>query len=91
LALSEIKDLVIEPQAGEKYDLYLLGVKYPLLTVQACSGVVTRCVYRIRYNEPVNEFDGEALIGSDDANNRFGPDDAQAYELITQYLEQFLL
>lgn len=90
LRLEETKDFIIEPRADGKYDLYLPGVKFPLLTFQAPSDVVIRCVFRIKYNEPVGEFDGEALIRSDSNNNRFGPDDTQAYALIIQYLEQFV-
>ncbi len=90
LGLEETKDFIIEARADEKYDLHLPGVKYPLLTFQSCSGEVVRCVFRIKFNEPVGEFGGEVLIGCDRANNRFGPDGAEAYGLIIQYLEQFV-
>ncbi len=91
LRLGESKAFIVEPRAGGKYDLHVPGVKFPLLTFQAHSDgdAVVRCVYRIKYNEPVSEADGEALIRSDH-NNRVGPDDVQAYALIIQYLEQFL-
>ncbi len=90
LALRENKTFLVATKAEGKYDIHLPGVKYPLLTFQAQNGAVTRCVFRIKYNEPVTENDGEVLIGSDDAGNRNGPQDAQAYEAIIQYLEQFL-
>ncbi len=90
LRLEETKDFIIEPKADEKYDLHLPGVKYPLLTFQACDEEVIRCVYRIKYNEPVGEFDGEAIIRSDHNNDRYGPNGIHAYELIIQYLEQFV-
>lgn len=90
LRLEETKDFIIEPKADEKYDLHLPGVKYPLLTFQACDDEVIRCVYRIKYNEPVGDFDGEAIIRSDRNNDRYGPNGLRAYELIIQYLEQFV-
>ncbi len=90
LRLAETKTFIIETRAGEKYDLYVPGVKFPLLTFQARSNAVIRCVYRIRYNDPVTEADGEALISTDRNNSRAGPDDVQAYTLIIQYLEQFM-
>jgi hypothetical protein len=89
--LEESKDFLIEPKAAEgKYDLYLPGVKFPLLTFQAINGEIVRCVYRIMNNEPVGELEGTALIKTDRSNNKFGPDDPRAYVLIIQYLEQFL-
>lgn len=92
LRLGESKAFIVEPRAGGKYDLHVPGVKFPLLTFQAHpeDDAVVRCVYRIKYNEPVSETDGEALIKSDRSNNRVGPDDVHAYVLIIQYLEQFL-
>ncbi len=90
LRLEETKDFIIETKADEKYDLHLPGIKYPLLTFQACDDNVIRCVYRIKYNEPVGELDGEAIIRSDRNNDRYGPNGIGAYELIIQYLEQFV-
>ena len=90
LRLEETKDFIIEPKADGKYDLHLPGVKYPLLTFQAIDGEVVRCVFRIKYNEPVGEFDGEALISVDRNNERIGPDGAEAYASIIKYLEQFV-
>ena len=90
LRLEETKDFMIEPKADGRYDLHLPGVKFPLLTFQVRGDAVTRCVFRIKYNEPVGEFDGEALIGVDLNNDRFGPDGANAYALIIKYLEQFV-
>ena len=90
VGLSERKDFMIEQRAGEKYDVYFPGVKFPLLTFQVQNGLVMRLVYRIKYNESVGETDGEALIRSDRSGNRFGPDDPEAYAQVTEYLEQFL-
>lgn len=89
LKLADGKDFVIESRNDGVYDLYLFGVKYPLLTFQAESEVVTKCVYRIRYNEPVEEAEGEDLIKIDD-DTRIGPTGMEAYNLIIKYLEQFL-
>jgi hypothetical protein len=90
LRLEETKDFMIEPKADGKYDLYLPGVKFPLLTFQAYGDDVIRCVFRIKYNEPVGEFVGETLIGTDRNNDRFGPDGVDGYTLIINYLEQFV-
>lgn len=90
LRLEETKDFMIEPKADGKYDLYLPGVKYPLLTFQAEGDDVIRCVFRIKYNEPVGEFAGESLIGTDRNNDRFGPEGVDAYTSIIKYLEQFV-
>jgi hypothetical protein len=90
LRLEETKDFIIEPRADGKYDLHLPGIKYPLLTFQARGDEVVRCVFRIKYNEPVGEFDGEILIGCDHNSCRFGPEGAEAYGLVIQYLEQFV-
>ncbi len=90
LGLSERKDFIIEQRVGEKYDVYFPGVKFPLLTFQVQNGLVTRLVYRIKYNESVGENDAEALIRSDKNGNRFGPEDPEAYAQVTEYLEQFL-
>ncbi len=89
LGLEETKNFLIEPKADGKYDVHLPGVKYPLLTFQVRCDAVVRCVFRIRYNEPVGENDGEVLI-SCEGDNRQCPDDVQAYGLIIQYLVQFL-
>jgi len=92
LKLGETKTFIVEHRNGGKYDLHVPGVKFPLLTFQAIpdADTVVRCIFRIKYNEPVSEADGEALISSDRNSNRVGPDDKEAYELIIQYLEQFL-
>ncbi len=90
LRLEETKDFIIEPKPDEKFDLHLPGVKYPLLTFQAQNEEIIRCVFRIKYNEPVGEFDGEALIRIERNNDRYGPDGNQAYDLIIKYLEQFM-
>jgi hypothetical protein len=81
LALAETKNFLLEAKADGKYDVNLPGVKYPLLTFQTQNGAVMRCVQRIKYNEPVNEADGEAIVAADDE---------QAYGLVIRYLELFL-
>jgi HJR/Mrr/RecB family endonuclease len=81
LALGETKNFLIESKADGKYEVNLPGVKYPLLTFQAQNGAVTRCAQRIKYNEPVNEPDGEVIAADSDE---------QAYGLVMQYLEQFI-
>ena len=90
LRLDESKDFLIEHRSEGKYDLYLPGVRFPLLSFQVCLGEVVRCVFRIKNNEPVGEFEGTVLVRNDRSNIRIGPDDARAYSLVTQYLEQFL-
>lgn len=90
LALEETKIFRIETRAEGKYDVTLPGVKYPLLTFQAQNGIVLYCIERIKYNEPVNEADGEVILGFDKTNQPIGPKDEEAYGVVTQYLEQFL-
>jgi len=90
LRLEETKDFIIESKAEGKYDLNLPGVKYPLLTFQSHGNEIVRCVFRIKYNEPVGESEGEAIINTDRKNDRFGPDGEEAYSLIIKYLEQFV-
>jgi HJR/Mrr/RecB family endonuclease len=90
LTLDKTKDFIIDPRTSGRYDLYLPRVKFPLLTFQANSDDVIRCVFRIKSNKPVGESEGTALINCDQDNNRLGPNDAQAYALIIQYLEEFL-
>lgn len=87
--LGKTKTFIIEPRAGDKSDLTLPGVKFPLLTFQVRDNKVSRCVFRIKYNEPVGEAEGEALIKTDHTH-RIGPDEETAYALILNYLEQFL-
>ncbi|MCL1970036.1 MAG: restriction endonuclease [Candidatus Bathyarchaeota archaeon] len=90
MSLAKHKVFLIEERAGEKYDLFFPGVKFPLLTFQVQNELVTRLVFRIKYNEPVGENVAEALISYDKAGNRFGPKDVDAYEQVIGYLEQFL-
>ncbi|MCL2643605.1 MAG: restriction endonuclease [Candidatus Bathyarchaeota archaeon] len=91
LALTEHKKFLIEQRVGEKYDVFFIGVKFPLLTFQEQNGKVVRLIYRIKYNEPVGENDGEALIKCDrNGTHCSGPNDAEAYAQVTEYLEQFL-
>jgi HJR/Mrr/RecB family endonuclease len=89
LSLEQTKDFIIERRSNGKYDLHLPGVKFPLLSFQARYEAVIRCVYRIKNNVPVGEFDGLALIKTDH-NNRYGPDGERAYALIIKYLEEFI-
>ena len=91
LGFDETEDFIVEQRLGGKYDLYLPNVKFPLLTFQANSDAVTRCVFRIKNNQPVGEFEGVTLLGYDRNNVRFGPEGIQAYNLIIQYLEDFLV
>ena len=79
LGLGETKNFLVEAKAEGKYEVHLPGVKYPLLTFQSQNNEVSRCVFRIKYNEPVGENDGEALISTNEAHLRVGPDDEQAY------------
>jgi HJR/Mrr/RecB family endonuclease len=81
LALGETKNFLVESKAEGKYEVNLPGVKYPLLTFQVQNGKVTRCVQRIKYNEPVNEADGEVIAVTDEE---------QGYGLVMQYLELFV-
>jgi HJR/Mrr/RecB family endonuclease len=90
LRLEETKDFIIESKTDGKYDLHLPGVKYPLLSFQVQGDHIVRCVFRIKYNEPVGEFSGEAIICTDSNNNRSGPDGEEAYRSIINYLEQFV-
>jgi hypothetical protein len=90
LGFDETEDFIVEQRSGGKYDLYLPNVKFPLLTFQVNSDIVTRCVLRIKNNQPVGEFEGVTLFGFNRNNIRFGPEGIQAYTLIIQYLDEFL-
>ncbi|HEX7482985.1 MAG TPA: restriction endonuclease, partial [Candidatus Bathyarchaeia archaeon] len=90
LRLEETKDFIIESKTDGKYDLHLPGVKYPLLSFQAQGDDIVRCVFRIKYNEPLGEVNGEAIISTDCNYNRSGPDGEEAYMSIIRYLEQFV-
>ena len=89
-SLEETKLFTIKPRANEKYDLFVPWIKYPLLTYQANSNKVIRCLYRIKYNNPVTEKEAETLISVDQNGNQTGPNDEQVYLKIAQYLQQFL-
>jgi HJR/Mrr/RecB family endonuclease len=81
---------VVERKDNGKYDIHRHGVRYPVLSFQTRSlNTVTRCVFRIRNNKPVREYEGYALIRSD-RHFRYGPHDEQAYEKIIEYLRQFV-
>jgi HJR/Mrr/RecB family endonuclease len=91
LALEEHKKFLIEKRVGEKYDVFFPGVTFPLLTFQVQNRQVIRLVYRIKYNEPVGENEGETLIKNDKNNsNSSRLNDAQVYAQVTEYLDQFL-
>ncbi len=90
LKFEETGDFIIEPRTVGKYDLHLPGVKFPLLTFQAQGDRITRCILRIKDNNPVGEHEGTALINIDHDNIRIGPDEATAYALLIEYLEKFL-
>jgi len=90
LALRDAKLFLVEQKSEDKYDIILPGVKYPLLSFEVEGQTVMRCVFRIKYNEPVPENDGEQLIAIDEKKGRTGPNETQAYEAIVQYLTQFL-
>jgi HJR/Mrr/RecB family endonuclease len=90
LALGEAKIFLVERKSEGKYDVILPGVRYPLLTFEVDMEVVVRCVFRIKYNEPVPESNGEQIVGTDENGSRLGPKEQQAYEAITTYLSQFL-
>lgn len=89
ISLEETGEFIVERKENGKFDLHLPGVKYPLISFQARLNDVTKCVYRIKNNEPVGESEGFPLITSD-RNEKYGPDGEQAYELIIKYLGRFL-
>jgi HJR/Mrr/RecB family endonuclease len=88
LHLEKTKDFIIESRAGGKHDLFLPGVKFPLLSFWVQSDTIVQCIFRIKNNEPVGENDGIALI-SRGSNISLNPDDINAYEIIIKYLEEF--
>jgi hypothetical protein len=90
LRLEESKDFIVERRVNEKFEVFLAGVKFPLLTFQADGGKVVRCVYRMKNYKPVGEHEAQALIWTDDANIRLGPNDAEAYDAVTKYLKDFI-
>ncbi len=90
LKLDESKYFIVEPRASGKYDLHLPEVKFPLLTFQGQKDTVVQCMFRIKNNRPLPENEGEPLISTDDEGSRVGPDDAEAYEAIKEYLEDIL-
>jgi hypothetical protein len=90
LRLEELKDFIIERRSKGKFELFLAGVKFPLLTFQVEGGRVTRCVYRMRNYTPVGESEAQALIWTDHANIKLGPDGAEAYDAVTRYLKEFI-
>jgi hypothetical protein len=90
LRLEELKDFIIERRSKGKFELFLAGVKFPLLTFQADGDKVVRCVYRMKNYKPVGEHVEQALIWTDDANITLGPNDAEAYDAVRRYLKDFI-
>jgi len=90
LRLEESKDFVVERRMNGKFELFLAGVKFPLLTFQAEGDRVVRCVFRMKNYKPVGEHEAQALIWTDEANIRLGPNEAEAYEAVTRYLIDFI-
>jgi HJR/Mrr/RecB family endonuclease len=90
LKLEENKDFVIEQRINGKFELYLAGVKFPLLTFQAENDKVVRCMFRMKNYKPIGEHEAQALIWIDEANVRCGPSDAEAYDAVTKYLKDFV-
>ncbi|MDR2707456.1 MAG: restriction endonuclease [Nitrososphaerota archaeon] len=90
MSLADCKVFIIERRVGEKFDLFFPGVNFPLLTFHVQKELVTRLVFRVKYNESVGEHAGEVLFGYDKSGNRFGPEDVGAYTRVIEYLEQFL-
>ena len=88
--IEKTKLFLFRDKGDQKYDVHLPGIRYPLLTFQVESGVIARCVFRIKYNEPVNENEGEVLITTNEMRGRVDPSEEKAYGLIIRYLEQFL-
>ncbi len=89
LDLGEMGVFTIERKENDKYDIHRPGIKPPLLSFQARGPYVTRCVFRIRGNEPVGEYEGRVLIKSD-RHYIHGPSGERAYEGIVAYLSDFL-
>jgi hypothetical protein len=90
LKLDESGSFIVEPRSNGKFDLHLPNVKFPLLTFQTQNKTIKQCICRIKNNQPVSEAEGTAIISTDRNGNKVGPEDAEAYELITQYLKEFL-
>jgi HJR/Mrr/RecB family endonuclease len=90
LRLEESKDFVIEQRVNGRFELFLAGVKFPLLTFQSEGDKVVRCVFRMKNYQPVGEQESQALIWTDEANNRFGLSDADAYDAVIKYLKDFI-
>ncbi|MCL2134426.1 MAG: restriction endonuclease [Candidatus Bathyarchaeota archaeon] len=89
LALEKHEKFLIEKRVGEKYDLFLLGIKFPLLTFQVQNNKVVKIICRVEYNEPVGENEGETLIKCD-KNGVCSELDDEIYARVTEYLGQFL-
>jgi hypothetical protein len=90
LRLEELKDFVVERRMNGKFELFLAGVKFPLLTFQAEEDRVVSCVFRMKNYKPVGEHEAQTLIWTDEANNRLGPKDLEVYNVVTKYLKDFI-
>jgi len=90
LGLENMGIFVVERKDNGKYDIHRHGIRYPVLSFQTRGlNTVTRCVFRIKNNRPVGEYEGYALIRSD-RHFRYGPHEEQAYQKVVEYLRQFL-
>jgi HJR/Mrr/RecB family endonuclease len=90
LNLETMGIFVVERKDNSKYDIHRHGIRYPVLSFQTRGlNAVTRCVFRIKNNKPVGEYEGYALIHSD-RHYVYGPREEQAYQKVIQYLQQFL-
>jgi len=90
LSLENMGIFVVERKGNNKYDIHRHGIRYPVLSFQDRGlNTVTRCVFRIKNNKPVEEYEGYALIRSD-RHSRYGPYEERAYQKVIEYLRQFL-
>jgi hypothetical protein len=90
ISLENMGIFVVERKGNGKYDIHRHGIRYPVLSFQTRGlNTVTRCVFRIKNNTPIGEYEGYALIRSD-RHFRYGPRDEQAYQKVIEYLRQFL-
>ena len=90
LNLEKMRIFVVEKKSNGKYDIHRHGIRYPVLSFQTRGlNTVTRCVFRIKKNQPVGEYEGDVLIRSD-RHFRYGPIGEPAYKRVIEYLRQFL-
>jgi HJR/Mrr/RecB family endonuclease len=89
LNLEKTDLFLVKRKSQDKYYVYRHGIKFPVLSFKVHFNEVSRCVFRIKNNKPVGEYDGYALIRSD-RHYRYGPVVRDAYKQITNYLSKFL-